>query len=576
MITELMEMFKKQYDIKGDALIIDRYELKPGIYIKINIDKTIDSSLIINKKNDDINHQQYNWFASRDYLSNLIDMNKPIDGKKKIHSNNYMSFFMKKEVLVGEKSLSEDALLDRIEEYYNILSNPELKYNSKKKSLELYNEIDVPINEELLRFCKDYLVNYIKDIKEQLEKEQFTNYVKLFFDVPYEEYEKESNRYLIPNLYNNNNYNIKINGNVYGLTNNNMGLNAKKPYLEHKTKYNSMPYLVDSKEILVHKKFFDWISTRKSGFLYIDADSDFVEGIEENIKVGQGNCYFLYIKQGKEPELRDYEYLTGYNNDLYMEVPNYIDAQYKKDNQWLDMERETFQYLYEIEKFVDYIFFNQALIRHYKSDSKDIKTDQDIKNILLLTRDAFYEYFKKGKTQHFKSVFKKHGIELVKRQLTLGNIYQASKGLNFYFAINNEKGGIEKMGGIYKQTIENIKEKLLLDDYLDCESDEEYYVLAGQVVRYLTSQSQSRQKDHSTVDPFLNCKKDKRLKNEINTTFAKYSHAIVSNYVRFNQGLSMIEAYQPQNENVDTQLFLAGFLGKNIFFEGKESVDNEK
>ena len=38
-----------------------------------------------------------------------------------------------------------------------------------------------------------------------------------------------------------------------------MGLNSKKPFLEHKTKLNKIPFLITNKDALLLKKFFDWL-----------------------------------------------------------------------------------------------------------------------------------------------------------------------------------------------------------------------------------------------------------------------------------------------------------------------------
>ena len=43
---------------------------------------------------------KYLDFCFLDYYSKLIDMNKPIEKKKIIHSNNYYAFFIKKRKLI--------------------------------------------------------------------------------------------------------------------------------------------------------------------------------------------------------------------------------------------------------------------------------------------------------------------------------------------------------------------------------------------------------------------------------------------------------------------------------------------
>ena len=60
-----------------------------------------------------------------DYYSKLIEMNKPVDSTKQIHSNNFYAFFVKKESL--EKKLTAES----ISGYYEVLKNPEKIYKEK-------------------------------------------------------------------------------------------------------------------------------------------------------------------------------------------------------------------------------------------------------------------------------------------------------------------------------------------------------------------------------------------------------------------------------------------------------------
>lgn len=70
---------------------------------------------------------KYLDFCFLDYYSKLIDMNKPIDQKKIIHSNNYYAFFIKKESLSDPKFTQSV-----IDEYYSILKEP-------RKSIKMRN-----------------------------------------------------------------------------------------------------------------------------------------------------------------------------------------------------------------------------------------------------------------------------------------------------------------------------------------------------------------------------------------------------------------------------------------------------
>jgi CRISPR-associated protein Csh1 len=100
MIYDVLEVFKKEYEKKGDKLILDNYQLKDGIYLRIN-DKTNTCEVFVksSKKSQkrwqnetehyfkntqgELQNQEYDWFRQRDYFSNVIDTGKAFDAPKK-------------------------------------------------------------------------------------------------------------------------------------------------------------------------------------------------------------------------------------------------------------------------------------------------------------------------------------------------------------------------------------------------------------------------------------------------------------------------------------------------------------
>lgn len=569
MLQELVSLFEKAYKEKGDSLILDSYKLKTGVYIRINKEGKIEQQKIYDKKNENDHDDTYRWFCKRDYLSDLLDMNKPIDPKKKIHSNNYMTVFFKKDIIIGDKKIEYSILEERILEYYDILSDPQKKYKKKKKSLELYNSIIEPINDKNLTWCKEYILKNLPDIISSLEKIDFNNYVKIFFDLPIEEYEIESKRYLVPNLFNSNDYNKMIDDDIYGLTNNNMGLNAKKPYLEHKTMVNNLPCLIKSSDTLIHKKFFDWLSTRKHGCLYIKYDSNFITGIKEEVKKGQESYYFLYLEQGKEAEIKNFDIIPMFRSNVNLEIYNYLRAEYKAEE-----GREEYPYIKQdtrigLENYIDEIWFDKRLKTNYFQDSKNIKKiSQDLKNIIITTRQALFNYFKLSDDNSIKNIISKYGIKLVMLQLRDNSRSKAIKAYNLYVALASQMGGKENMPGILNDTMDTLYSKIR-EKHADCDNDKQYYFLAGQVVRYLLQKTKAKDKNqnHDVVNTYLECKNDKRLKNEIRYTFMKYNHELRMKDISFNNALAMIQSYNPENSKVDMEMFLAGYLASSILYK---------
>ena len=103
MIDEALEVFRKIYDKEGEELVVSKHIPKDGTYILVNIKSgRIMETLNISydkktKKIDGELNQYYSYFRAFDYYSNLVEMNKSMDQKKTIHSNQIYSFFVKKE-----------------------------------------------------------------------------------------------------------------------------------------------------------------------------------------------------------------------------------------------------------------------------------------------------------------------------------------------------------------------------------------------------------------------------------------------------------------------------------------------
>ena len=234
MLEELRESFQAMLEEKGERLILDEYLPKNGTYRLLFLTESgywIGDTLEIqyDRKEGKIagsESKYYDLICYLDYWSKLIDMNKPVDSKKVIHSNQYLSFFVKKDSISGEKLTDEV-----INGYFDVLKSSEKKYK-KGKTRELYGSVKEKLGEvdsELLeRIRKIVLERQVFDGIDFSKKD----YCKLFFVWENEDktravYQQEGLRYLLPNLYNSNDFNRKQDGKILGLPNNNMGMNSK-------------------------------------------------------------------------------------------------------------------------------------------------------------------------------------------------------------------------------------------------------------------------------------------------------------------------------------------------------------
>ncbi len=500
MLKDCLEVFKEMYGKKGEKLITESYVLGEGSYVLVDANGEIIEILEVDKKSSDKTGRYYD-FAEMDYLSKLVDMNKPIDSHKIIHSNNYLSFFVKKEN-VNKAKLTEEI----IDNYYEILKDPTIKYKDKdskdkekRKMYELiedkYGKIDSVSLEKQKIWIKGSIFSLLDKVKSN------KSYLKVFFKCDMKIYEEESEKYVIPNIYNNTQFNVQIDDITYGLPNDNMGLNSKKPYLDNKTRKNSLAYLISMEEVILQKKFFDYLFNNvcegKTNVYIGNGAIECLSNAEDLHKEFSG--YFLRIKKGKEIEILDSDTIVGLNNKLNgLFIDTVIPIDYTKFKGALSDGYGEIKEIHILKSLINDIYFNKFLNNNYFSDSKDIKlNDFGIKENLIRSRGAFFNWFYKGDATIIKQIFDKTSMEIIKNTICNEYMIKAKEQFNLRCGILNYFIGGEKMADILNEIASVLREKTNNKHTQKIESDNEYYFAVGQVSSYLLSLNRSSKKMHS-------------------------------------------------------------------------------
>lgn len=598
MLKDCLEIFEPILEQEGDKLVIDNHVPADGTYVVVDIcDDKFEIrdffDIKFDKKKQEIDGQSnlyYDNVRMYDYYSRLIQMNKPI-GEKIIHSNNYLSFFVKKES-IQNKRLTHDI----IDNYYDILKEPIKKYYSRPKSREVYNKLEKKIGKvdngllDRIKFwINDNIFSLDIDIKNK-------DYLKIFFQFKDENdktmalYKKESERYLIPNIYNKNDYNEIVKGEVYGLPSDNMGLNAKKPYLETKTRKLSVPYLINNKDVLLQRKFFDYLSscaTRQDFNIYINTNKD-KKITKSNIipkkngKLLEDNDFrgiYLRIQKGTSLEIIDYDLISGYRYNLKkkFDYKMYIDIDLLLSKGTEIDYYSTYSDKYQIQNLLNEVYFSKFLKGNYFTEPKDIKlNDNIIKRNLLTCRNSIFNWLYKGYYNDIEDVLNRASLEITKNSIINGNNVSAIHKFNLRWSFIEYFKGEGKMADFLNEVKTNLREKLNCknDKKLNkIESDMEYYFAVGQEAYYLLSLSKSNNKNQSLINPFLNAKGDDILKDKLKKLYIKYNYAIGFNQGKASKLYSMILGYKPEDK-VNQDMIIAGFLNNNLMYEKKE--DNEE
>lgn len=578
MLKDCIEIFEKELLLKGDKLIIDNYLPSDGTYVIVSIE---DDKFFIkeafdikyNKKSDEIEGRENIYFkevCEYDYNSKLIGMNKPIDIKKIIQSNNYLSFFVKKES-IGNKKLTNEI----IDNYYKVLSNPKLKY-TETKAKEIYNSIEqsIPqIDQEFLKKIQSWIKENIFELDNLGIEIKGKDYLKIFFEDPIQTYINEGKRYLIPNIYNKNEFNQILSNEIYGVPNNNLGLNPKKPYLENKSRKLKVPCLLNEAEVLLQKKFFDYmLSLASKGKVNIYINDEGIRAFKNDEMIDKDfTGIYLRIKKGKEVEIQSYDLITSYKYLLKnrFELKNVLEL----SDDYIVNEYTKYGDRKNLQLVISNILFSKYLVNNYFTDEKDISIkDNTLKKNLLISRDKIFDYTYKGNENGIYELLNKVSLDLIKNNIANGYIIKASHQYNMRCSLENYfKGGVNMADLIYDMK-NNLREKINAKDTQSIESDKEYYFAVGQFVNFLLSKSKSKNKLHSLANPFINAKSDKVIKEKLRNIYKRYNYDIDMYSKRVNNIYAMIVSYETQGK-VDQDMIIAGYLHSNLIYEGKKGEE---
>ena len=455
---------------------------------------------------------------------------------------------MKIESFVSEdpkKIIKENA----IKEQFKYLCN--YKKFSKPKEKEILETFNKQLNSrerrkdivKKYRWIRDNLASMVALAKEH----EVNNYIKIFFDEPIERYKKESAIYYAIKIFNDISYSKKIEDAVYGLSDSNMGLNAKKPYLELKTRKEKAPFFIAKEDALLAKKFFDWLKVQA----FMD-------------KAPLGSDFFINRDFRDKELIIDFDHIPIKIEKLQKPIVIKNHLLIKKGK--VVIEDETITYLNILEDKVDEVLYNRQLKNNYYGEVYK-KLDNKFASLIYSTRDAMSGYFKKCDDRAFYDVIKKYATHLAIEHLVRSRFLQAGLCLNLKFSLLEYKKE-EKVMDI-REMQEKMKKSIEKGTDYESLSSKEFFYMSGQVVKYLLGQSEAYQKNGDMLEPFLRLKNVKKLKEEIRFTFFKYKHKIRLNHIQFTNALALITAYE-KDEKFDMDSFLIGVLSENVFYMKKE------
>jgi len=609
------------------SIVHDNYKLKEGVYIRLNLEQTWEEQsptfeenhLIIRVKEDaPHNVELLEWFKRRDYYSSLVSMNKSVDTKKQVHSNNPFSLFVKREVFLGEKQGTKTTLAENINRYLlatdveqvrqkwlELIPNEKRnggKGKSKEKAdlaleglpeglqffrMSQYAEALAYVNSPERHQCNERIMQWYADNLAQLTKYitelPFKNYVKIFFalhspaasNYPACEqlYAFEYLLYTVPKIYNCNDYNQIVSKEIVGLPSFDMTMNSKKPFMEHKTMRIEAPDRVSLQQAILVKEATEWLATQpKYSTNTLGYESGFAPSSEDSPE----GTFHVYM-DGKYNELYGFENVP-FPPTLSFNV-EWLNTLQVKDR---DGNLKYYGMIHDAEalqKAISGRFFRGRMNGSFVLNEPDVKTKEFtaiMVAMFLQSRQAFHDWLYKGTTLSLRPIFAKVTLRLLEEQLIhvetsrMADLADAfNLRLSIESLIDEEEGGKRNMADRIEKTVAILRAKLTGEGMAVCSNDDEFYFMTGQLAYYLLKQSKAEKKTGEMYEPFLRAKNGQHLKKRLEDAYMLYKHEISLSYRKFNHAFSMVMGYVPEqgNEGSSRELLLAGLFADNLLFE---------
>lgn len=578
MLKDCLEVFAEEWKRQeektgdGDRLILDSYIPADGIYMVVSQSGQVRSCTVKwNKKSRTLeqtprDNDFFDKICFYDYHSRLVSMDKPQDPKKVIHSNNYLSFWVKQESM--ENGKLDEAAIDR---YFDVLKNPREKYK-KPQDRTMYDYIAGQIGEvdqEQLERNRAWIKRNIFRLDEWDVLLNGKNYLKIFFEEDENVYIREEQRYIMTKIFNKNDYNLEIEEKVLGLPNDNLGLNSKKPYMENKTRRVVVPYLITPEEAILQRKFFDYLMNKANAGetdVYFDtAKKEIISQRKGKMLSSDFKGYFLQIKKGKEVEIHHQDTIVDYKYHLikpfhYQNILGLED----KEERYKDYQNKK-----ELQDVINEVLFSSWLVGNYFTEEDKLPVDGELKRNLVWSREKIFAWLYKGVEVNMDQVLHMVCMNMVKNSVRNGFTTKMGQQFNLMCSLDEYFKGESGMAEKYSDIRNRLREKINQSGDCVIETDEEYFYAVGQLVFYFISLSKAKEKMHSLANPFLTAASDTVIRKKLKQYFMKYNYQLKFNGYKFNRMYSMVDAYVLKNK-VQQEYLFGGYISNNLIYESSK------
>lgn len=455
--------------------------------------------------------------------------------------------------------------------------------------------------DQFFRWCAKDLIALLKTIPDfgDLNENKFVNIY--LGDIPIKNLKSVHLNYLRPKVFNKEEFNDKINGEIYGVSDYLTGFNQKKPFLRHLTATfdvnsrvneddalwlyrfsqlkannqlpNPLPIFVEKREL--NQEVVE-IFNREGGKI---SYSQIIESVYRKHQ-DLGNYYLLNI-QGKA--VKDFDFVSSFG--LYIEPPIRIQPLFTGGG---NLGSKSINNIFEFEREIVQRIFNNQLIQKTKNEGWRYRYFDDIEykpqfiraaiyRLVLKYRKAFYDYIYKSKREAinslmFHDIMKTIILDEIRQDEQHNKSFSIKEKLNIWFSLYEFFDQPLKKGenGTMANQIIHLQERMReIAEQSDAHINDnnEFAFAAGQVIYFLLDQSETGNKTHALLEPFLQKTDCEQFKMAISRTLDRYKHKIHFAHKRFNKLASEVLGYATE-ENIKNLLpmILAGYFSDNVIY----------
>jgi CRISPR-associated protein Csh1 len=148
---------------------------------------------------------------------------------------------------------------------------------------------------------------------------------------------------------------------------------------------------------------------------------------------------------------------------------------------------------------------------------------------------------------------------------------KASDQFNLRLSLKKYFKGGEDMADVIINTKNDLRNKISQKKTSFLENDKQYFFAVGQLVSCFISRSKGKKKPLSLANPFINAKNDKMIKDKLKALYKKYNYDIDNYMYKFKGLYAMTISYELDNDNIDQDLIIVGYLHSNLLYEEVKS-----